>query len=120
VTFDPATIKGWHAHVYYGDDSREQAIWLREAMDERFDVKLGRWREEPVGPHPMSMYQVAFAAQDFADIVPWLAGNRNGLNILVHPCTSNGDLWDHSKGAMWLGRSLPLRLEFFEQGGTAA
>jgi DOPA 4,5-dioxygenase len=120
VTFDPADIKGWHAHVYYDDESRERAMYLREAVDERFEVKLGRWREEPVGPHPSPMYQIAFAAGDFAVIVPWLAGNRNGLNVLVHPCTSQGDLWDHSKGAMWLGQSLALRLEMFEQDNTSA
>jgi hypothetical protein len=33
-----------------------------------------------VGPHHQAMYQVAFAKEVFADLVPWLM-----LSILVHP-----------------------------------
>ncbi len=75
---------------------------------------LGRWHDEPVGPHPMSFYQVAFAPDVFAELVPWLALNREELQILVHPETGN-DLADHSEHAMWLGDSLTLRLDVFKK-----
>jgi DOPA 4,5-dioxygenase len=73
---------------------------------------MGRWREEPVGPHPQSMYQVAFESAEFSRLVPWLMINRRGLPILVHPET--GDNYaDHAINALWLGDKLKLRLEFF-------
>ena len=57
---DNSEIKGFHAHVYYDEPSRSTAEGIREALGDQFDVELGRWREEPVGPHPQAMYQVAF------------------------------------------------------------
>ena len=80
-------IRGYHAHVYYDPSSRPRAAELRAAIEEQFEVVMGRWRDEPVGPHPQSMYQVAFAPEEFARVVPWLMLNRAGLNVLVHPET---------------------------------
>ncbi|MEH6526086.1 MAG: DOPA 4,5-dioxygenase family protein [Sneathiella sp.] len=108
------TISGYHAHIYYDAQSREKASVLREQLDETFNVSLGRWRDEPVGPHPTSMYQIAFEAADFSKIVPWLMINRQDLDILVHPETGN-DLEDHRDNALWLGEKLPLKLEMFTQ-----
>ena len=83
-------------------DSRPIAERLREAIGARFTVELGRWHDEPVGPHPTSMYQVAFAAAEFPRFVPWLMLNRGGLDVLVHPQT--GDAYDdHTDHALWLG-----------------
>ena len=107
-------IPSYHAHVYYDDASRTTAAWLREAIAERFEVRLGRWRDEPVGPHPEPMYQVAFDAAIFADIVPWLMLNRRGLTVFVHPETGD-DLADHRNHATWMGRMLPLNLGMFER-----
>ena len=109
-------IPSYHAHVYYDDDaSRTTAAWLREAIAERFEVRLGRWRDEPVGPHPEPMYQVAFDAALFPDLVPWLMLNRRGLTVFVHPETGD-DLADHRDHATWMGRMLPLNLKMFERG----
>ena len=107
-------IPSYHAHVCYDDASRTTAAWLREAIAERFEVRLGRWRDEPVGPHPEPMYQVAFDAAIFADIVPWLMLNRRGLTVFVHPETGD-DLADHRDHATWMGRMLPLNLGMFER-----
>ena len=104
-------IRGYHAHVYYDADSRERAATVRAAIEERFDVELGRWRDEPVGPHPRPMYQVAFAPGQFDQVVPWLMLNRQGLTVLVHPETGD-DLPDHSDHALWLGEVLELDLDF--------
>ena len=113
-TADVKKIRGYHAHIYYDKKSRPIAERLRRALPRRFDVELGRWREEPVGPHPQSMYQVKFAPREFPRIVPWLMLNRAGLAILVHPETGD-DFTDHAFNALWLGEKLKLRLGIFKK-----
>ncbi len=107
---DPGAIDGYHAHIYYDDATRETAARIREALGERFEVALGRWRDEPVGPHPQAMYQVAFEVGEFARVVPWLMLNRAGLSVFIHPC-SGGDISDHTDYALWLGDKLDLILD---------
>lgn len=107
-------IDGYHAHVYYGADTKKTAARLRRRINARFETVLGRWHDDARGPHPVSFYQVAFAPELFAELVPWLALNREDLSILVHPETGN-DLADHSDYAMWLGDSFPLHLEVFDK-----
>jgi aromatic ring-cleaving dioxygenase len=124
---DSSKIKGYHAHVYYPDaPSRQTASWLREELTARFEVVMGRWRDQPVGPHPLPMYQVAFDNSCFERIVPWLMLNRRGLTIMIHPNTRNGYA-DHARHALWLGEKLKLNLKFFGTlkapptgGGTAS
>lgn len=119
--FDPACIEGYHAHVYYRDPAeRNVAAAIREAAEARFELVMGRWRDEPVGPHPVPMYQMAFAVDLFPRFVPWLQSVRGPLTILVHTRTGLSDLMDHSVGAMWLGPSLELKLEFFDRDGKSA
>lgn len=114
------TIHGYHAHVYYRDaGERETAARLREALETRPGVRMGRWREEPVGPHPLPMYQVAFPAEQFPAIVPWLMLNRAGLTILVHPETGD-DVTDHRDNPLWLGEKLNLDIAFLEADGASA
>ena len=103
-------VTGYHAHVYYDEASRAAAAAVREALDARFAVRLGRWRDEPVGPHPEPMYQVAFAPDQFDRIVQWLMLYRRGLTVLVHPETGH-DLEDHRDRALWMGRVLDLKLD---------
>ena len=45
----------------------------------------------------------------FGELVPWLALNRDGLTVFVHPNTDR-DLPDHAEHAMWLGESPELNL----------
>jgi aromatic ring-cleaving dioxygenase len=106
---DRAKIRDYHAHVYYDAASRRTAARLRNAIEKNFRVEMGRWREEPVGPHPRSMYQVKFRRGEFPKIVPWLMLNRGGLSILVHPNTGNA-YQDHAINPLWLGKPLRLRL----------
>lgn len=107
---DPASITGYHAHVYYDPQSRGTAEALRQAVGERFTAVLGRWHDEAVGPHPISMYQIAFPTEEFARIVPFLMLNRAGLRILVHPETTN-PYRDHAVHALWLGERVPLKFD---------
>lgn len=102
-------IEGYHAHVYYEPGTKDRAAALRAALDRRFRgaVRLGRWHDRLVGPHTRSMYQVAFGATLFAEIVPWLALNRDGLVVLVHPETGDA-VADHTDHALWLGERLDV------------
>ena len=116
---DPTRIEGYHAHVYYDAATRSVAERLRQAMGERFAVTLGRWHDSPVGPHPTSMYQVAFDVAEFPRLVPWLMLNRAGLSVLVHPLTGD-DYEDHARFALWLGTPRPLRLAALRRGASPA
>lgn len=119
--FDPKLIDGYHAHVYYTNDAeRALAGMIREAAERSFDVVMGRWRDKPVGPHPLPMYQIAFERALYSDFVPWLQSVHGPLSILLHPRTGVSDLTDHSAGAMWIGKSLELKLDFFDRDGKSA
>jgi len=109
---NPERITHYHAHIYYDPArTRERAEQLREQLAQICpDARLGRWHDEPVGPHPQAMYQVAFPPERLATILPWLMLNRSGLTILLHPETGNAYA-DHSRHALWLGAVLPLRLD---------
>jgi aromatic ring-cleaving dioxygenase len=113
---DPAAITEYHAHIYYDPDTtRANAEQLRVRIAAAFPAaKVGRWHDELVGPHPQSMYQVAFPAQVLEKFVPWLMLNRDGLTVLLHPETGD-DYTDHSAHAAWFGAVLPLRLEVFKK-----
>ena len=112
---DPARIKGYHAHLYYDPQTRPIAERLRTAIGERFQARIGSWHDEPVGPHLVSMFQVAFAVEEFSRLVPWLMLNREGLDVLVHPLTDDS-VADHTRHALWLGAPQPLRLEVLRRG----
>lgn len=110
---NPASITGYHAHIYYDAPSRERAARIRELIESNFKVVMGRWRDIPVGPHPQAMYQVAFGTEEFARIVPWLMLKRDGLTVLVHPET--GDAYaDHAIHPLWLGEKLQLNVEMLK------
>lgn len=100
-------VGGYHAHVYFDAETEEAAAALREALDQRFEVTLGRWHHKPVGPHPAWMYQVAFDVEQFSVVVPFLALNHGALSVLIHPMSDDA-VADHFDHALWLGNRLPL------------
>ncbi len=108
---DPASITSWHAHVYFGAESREAAWSLRESIAAELadHVQIGRFHEEPVGPHPAWTYQVAFDASEFSYVVGWLSLNHGALDVLIHPNTGDA-VSDHRDGALWIGKSYTLDL----------
>ena len=108
-------ISEYHAHVYYTPEQKELAAVLREGVTERFEVRMGRWHDKAVGPHPCSMFQIAFAPALLGALLPWLMLNRNGLDILIHPESGHGHAADHSDHALWLGQKLEIDLELLRR-----
>ena len=115
MTTDQPGISGFHAHVYYDSETKPVAARLRAAIEEAFDVRMGRWHDRPIGPHPRWSYQVAFEPEIFGALVPWLALRREGLVILVHPETGD-DVADHTDYAIWLGEVLELDIDVLRPG----
>lgn len=106
--------QNYHAHVYFDRDSLAAARVLCARAGELFGVKVGRFHEKPVGPHPQWSCQLAFDAAQFDDLVPWLEANRQGLTILIHGLTGE-DLADHTEHASWLGEPAELDLSIFRR-----
>lgn len=114
---DRSIITGWHAHVYFDAASRDRAWAMRETVQAVLaeHVRIGRFHEKPVGPHPMWSFQIAFDASEFAEVVGWLALNHGALDVFVHPNTDD-ELRDHRDCAIWLGHSHTLNLDALQPG----
>ena len=103
-------LMGYHAHVYYDAATKDRATKLRDEIIAKFNVEPGGFSDDPVGPHPVSQFNVIFETPEFQKIVPWLMLNRDGLDILVHPL-SDSSYNDHTAFAMWLGAPVALHTE---------
>ena len=71
-------VTGYHAHVYYGPETIEQARALCEAARDKFGLPMGRMHERPVGPHPEWSCQMTVEPDQFGTAIPWLSENRDG------------------------------------------
>lgn len=107
-------IRGYHAHIYYDAGSLPAARTLCETVRDRFGADMGRMHERAVGPHPEWSCQLAFGPEKLGDILPWLALNRQGLTVFLHPDTGQ-ELEDHRDRAIWMGSMPALKLEIFDR-----
>ena len=113
---DPARITDYHIHVYYDPADRTPAALLREWVEARFAVRMGRWHDVPVGPHPTAMYQMLFPVALFPTLVPFVMMNRMGLTVLLHP-ESGRPRDDHTLHATWMGAVLALKTDVLPEVG---
>jgi len=107
---------GYHAHIYYDPSTtRAGAERVCAALGEKFAVEIDGFRDAPIGPHPIANVLVIFKPDQFAQVVPYLMLNRAGLDILVHPLTTDA-VEDHSSFAIWLGKPVELKLHTLPHG----
>jgi len=104
-------IREFHAHIYYDENTFEQARLLCDAAHQKFSVDIGHMHRKPVGPHPCWSCQLTVRKEAFGEVIPWLALKRNGLVVFIHPDTGD-DLKDHSEHAMWMGEIKEIDLSF--------
>ena len=103
-------IIDYHAHVYFTDESVEEARSVCETTSELFSLTMGQMHYRKVGPHLYWSCQLSFTGEKFGEVVSWLSMHRGELVVLIHPQT--GDvLKDHTSHAIWLGQSVALELD---------
>ncbi|QSZ30438.1 hypothetical protein DSL72_004961 [Monilinia vaccinii-corymbosi] len=114
---------GFDVHIYHLQKNKTQAKFARELWErirrEFPELRIYRFWEEPVGPHPVAMFEVnIFTPAQFGAFIPWLVINRGPLSALIHPNTvdENGKLLDeerdHTQRATWMGEKFPLDMSF--------
>lgn len=112
-------------HTYWNDNIKEErdfAYALRETVLKEFaeDIEAGRIRvhkfwEKPIGPHPINMWELDFKTPEmFVKLVPFFQLNHGKLSVLIHPRSNKGDLTDHTKHALWLGHKQRLATVFLK------
>ena len=100
-------ITSYHAHIYFDASSRHQARQLSEAASQAFRLSVGPLHDKPVGPHLRGSCRLAFNADEFSQVIPWLIVNRRGLTVFAHAMTGD-TLKDHTDHVLWLGASEPI------------
>lgn len=104
----------YHAHIYFHDEDADAAARLHARAGRDLASRATMWpmRMRPVGPHPLPMFEIAFARAEREAVVAWLQAHHGTFSVLLHPETGN-DLEDHRDHPVWLGQSLPLNLSIF-------
>ena len=98
-------------HTYWrNNDERDEALKLKQLLIDN-KVQTFTLVEFPIGPHPLPMFEAHVSAEELPIIEVQLLANRVDFSILIHEKT-NDHMYDHTKGARWLGTPLELNLEF--------
>lgn len=117
-------ITSFDFHTYWNKNNekeRNAAYNLREKIQQEFskeiangDVRVYKFWETPIGPHPINMFEIdtggpgRFNAELYSRLVTFYIVNHGHLSVLIHPRTDKGDLIDHTEHALWLGHKLRL------------
>jgi aromatic ring-cleaving dioxygenase len=112
-------ILGWHCHIYFTPERRDHAVWMNDAIQDRFPIWDYRWLDKSNVLHPLPMFRFQFRPEDMSGFLEFVTLNRRDLSVLIHAITGN-DIVDHSDNVMWMGEPLKLDFakleEFVEQG----
>ena len=115
-------IKSYDVHTYWNNNSeteRNAAFDLREKFLREFksevdagDIKVYKFWDKPIGPHPINMWELDFhLPESFVKVVPWFQMNHGKLLVLIHPHLELGEFKDHTDHALWLGHKVRLDTE---------
>ncbi|MBY0416199.1 MAG: DOPA 4,5-dioxygenase family protein, partial [Bdellovibrionales bacterium] len=99
----------------FSENELNKATILRDKMKNYFEDKVffvGDMIPVPIGPHPLPMFEANFPQEIFTEVVLWLMKERGNFTVLVHPL-SGDDYYDHTQGAMWLGKTVDLNYSIF-------
>ena len=107
-----ASIRDFHAHIYYDPEEVGLAKQLAASAQARFPIAVGDFHLRPVGPHPRGSVQLTVPREAFGDVAQFLALKRGGLTIFAHAETGD-DLADHTEHVIWFGPSEELNLSIF-------
>ncbi|KAI0116004.1 DOPA-like domain-containing protein [Hypoxylon sp. NC0597] len=118
---------GFDVHIYYLPNNENQTRYAKELWErirrEFPELRIYRFWDRPVGPHPVPMFEVnLFTPAQFGAFIAWLAIYRGPLSVLIHPNTveegegiseADVDRRNHSQRAIWMGERFPLDLDRF-------
>ncbi|KAF8518041.1 DOPA-like domain-containing protein [Hysterangium stoloniferum] len=103
---------GFDFHIYYQPGNQkdiEYAKALHERIRREFpELRIYRFWEKPVGPHPVPMFEVnVFNPHQTGALFSFLAVNRGPCSVLIHPNTGDPHR-DHTELATWMGERWPV------------
>ena len=98
-------------HIYWrNNDERNEALAIQKVLLE-INVRTFPFVEKPIGPHPYPMFESHVSSQTLSVIESLLVANRKSCSVLIHEKTGD-HVYDHTKGARFLGEPLELNIEF--------
>ena len=98
-------------HTYWrNENEKSEALKLKQLLIEN-QVQTFTPVDVPIGPHPFPMFESHVSGAQLPEIEKLLAANRQSCSVLIHEKTGD-HMYDHTKGARWLGDALELNLEF--------
>ena len=103
----------YHAHVYWKNlTERALAISMRPSF-KSMGCGLGRIWDQPIGPHPLPMYQIMYDSSNQIEVETLL--RIQPMSILLHEDIGIDHVRDHTDGARWINERLELNLKFLEE-----
>ena len=100
-------------HTYWRNaGEREEALKLKQLLIDH-NVQTFSLVDVPISPHPLPLFEAHVSAENLPAIEAQLVANRVNCSILIHEKTGD-HVYDHTKGARFLGEPLELNIEFLK------